>query len=158
MTHLHRVASTDSPMWRLVYASTSLIDAGPGAFRAEISDILASSARNNRLLTLTGVLVHNGSRFMQLLEGPRESVHFVMELIRADARHESIAVLIDERAETRVLPDWAMAFLTSGDKDLSHLSPDRLETRPSAEILEGLVTLSEKCSEISVPLEPPRSV
>ncbi len=155
MTHLRPVPVADSPMWRLVYASTSLIEAGPGAFRAEIADILASSARNNRLLTLTGVLVHNGSRFMQLLEGPRECVHFVMDLIRADARHERIGVLIDERAEVRVLPDWAMAFLTSRDKELSHLSPDRLETKPCAEILEGLVTLSERCSEMSVPLEPP---
>ena len=57
-------------MIRLLYISHATREIS----EAQIQDILQSSRRNNPALGITGVLVHGGGQFMQILEGPEHAV------------------------------------------------------------------------------------
>ena len=57
-------------MIRLLYIS----QATQAISDEQVRNILESSRRNNPALGITGVLIHGGGLFMQLLEGPEEGV------------------------------------------------------------------------------------
>lgn len=58
-------------MIRILYFSQSTRDITD----PQVRDILESSRRNNPSLGITGVLIHGGGMFMQVLEGPKHSTH-----------------------------------------------------------------------------------
>jgi hypothetical protein len=92
-------------MIRLTYISTAARD-----LRSEaIDDILAVSRRNNRRDRITGLLVHDGRRFLQVLEGTVPLVEAAYARILKDARHRACVKLDERAAETRVFGEWDMA-------------------------------------------------
>lgn len=98
---------------RLVYASQALGD----DIRNDLLKILASSRRNNGLDGVTGILWLDGSRYLQLLEGPAESVGAAFDRISRDPRHHEIMILDDVEASDRAFGDWAMAAMPSDTPD-----------------------------------------
>lgn len=93
-------------MHLIVYHSKSMI--APEAFDDELQKIYASCTRNNVSNEVTGVLLHEGGYFVQLLEGEKASLEDVMARVTQDARHADIVVVVDEPIEQRQFPDWAM--------------------------------------------------
>lgn len=76
-------------MHQLTYISTvngSLPD-------AELERILASSRRNNERSGITGLLVFDGKRFLQALEGDRAAVENAFLRIKTDPRHRAAVLL-----------------------------------------------------------------
>jgi hypothetical protein len=57
--------------------------------------ICRSSRHRNAALGVTGVLLFDGHRFCQLLQGPAPAVQTLMADIARDARHEQIVTLFD---------------------------------------------------------------
>lgn len=106
------------PLARLVYLSVCAIPRGTGHFRSEIADIIAACERNNTPAGITGILLHDRGRFVQLLEGPQSAVDALFARIRSDTRHSSISVLLHEPCVSPVMPDWSMAFLNASDAPL----------------------------------------
>lgn len=49
--------------------------------------------------------------FVQLLEGDRNSVQWVYDSIRKDARHENVVVLTQGNFAKRLFPKWAMGVV-----------------------------------------------
>jgi hypothetical protein len=93
-------------MIRLTYISTAVRD-----LRAEaIDDILAASRRNNRRDRITGLLLHDGRRFLQMLEGEPSIVEVAYSRILKDQRHRACVKLDERVVETRVFGDWDMAW------------------------------------------------
>jgi hypothetical protein len=69
---------------------------------------LQSARRKNAAHQITGLLLYDGRRFLQTLEGPAFAVSDTFFRIKADRRHRAIVQLssdIDERA----FSSWAMA-------------------------------------------------
>ena len=93
-------------IYRLLYVST----ADPSLTAGDLEAILHAAQINNASNDLTGLLVFTGTQFMQLLEGPRDSVEAVFAAICTDRRHHSIARLIAEATQARSCPSWAMAL------------------------------------------------
>jgi hypothetical protein len=58
---------------------------------------------------ITGCLVYNGINFLQLIEGPAESVDSCMQRILADDRHNGVVTVRNETIEVREFPSWTMA-------------------------------------------------
>ncbi|MBB5713097.1 hypothetical protein FHT02_004360 [Sphingomonas xinjiangensis] len=52
-----------------------------------------------------------GDRYLQYLEGPRDSVENTFERITKDARHEKVTVINTGEQEVRLFGEWAMAGL-----------------------------------------------
>lgn len=100
----------DPLLYMLVYCSRAAEGVGDG----DIARILASARRRNPMLGITGVLVYGSGVFFQMLEGPREHVVRLMDLLRDDARHEGIVVLNEmEDVRERLFPAWDMELATS---------------------------------------------
>lgn len=84
--------------------------------RSTISDtdvdaILRSARTNNPLDGLTGVLIFNGSAFMQVLEGAEAAVDEMTRRLSTDPRHFNMHVREQRLISERAFPDWSMAYL-----------------------------------------------
>ncbi|MCP2680062.1 BLUF domain-containing protein [Maricaulaceae bacterium NA33B04] len=91
---------------RLLYVST----ADPDMRNDVLEHLLDTAERRNAALNITGLLVFTGTHFMQLLEGPKDAVEAVFDMICQDRRHSAIARLIAEPVQERSCPDWSMAL------------------------------------------------
>jgi len=94
------------PLQELVYTSMSDIHAEPD----DVKDILASSERNNKLTEITGLLLYDGDRYIQILEGEPEKVDDLFEKIRSDSRHVEIELLHKGPISGRSFQNWRMAY------------------------------------------------
>ena len=92
-------------MHQLTYISTSR----PGTAAADIDAILAVSRRNNARDGITGLLIYDGKRFLQALEGYGPLVEAAFTRIKADPRHRAAVVLSLREPSAREFGLWDMA-------------------------------------------------
>lgn len=88
--------------------------------------IARASAISNRADGVTGLLLFNGKRFLQVLEGPREAVDRVYQRIARDGRHAALVKLREQMVDAREFGEWAMAFDNPADPS------DRLRDKVAA--------------------------
>lgn len=94
------------PLHQIMYISSA-----KGAMTAEqCAGIAAASAVRNRADDVTGLLLFNGRRFLQVLEGPKDAVERVYARIAKDGRHGAIVTLRETGIETREFGEWGMAY------------------------------------------------
>ncbi len=139
------------PLIRVVYQSTSLISRIEGAFRAELASILESSARRNPALGITGVLIYERGRWIQLLEGPASSVDALLDSIEIDVRHGMFQILWRTPAGTRMFENWSMAFMDAGAVPLPADAASPWERAGPMELAARLAFAAEHLSVLSVP-------
>lgn len=146
-----------SSMRRLVYLSR----AHRCFTRQKILGLCAAFAAGNARHDITGVLVHVGNRFMQVLEGRHEAVEQLMTRIRNDSRHGDLLVAVDESIRTRAFAQWSMGCLCADEH--YELSPSQLiglstrfnrvleqSTDPSTGLRELIRALPELLRESSI--------
>ncbi len=92
---------------QLVYVSS----ASPSLSREDLDAIAAESGARNRAAGLTGLLLHQGSRFCGVLEGTERRVFGCMEMIITDRRHFGLRILREELIEGRRFENWSFAML-----------------------------------------------
>ena len=97
-------------MRQVIYESVAT-DASAAAMAPAI---LRGARPFNGLNGVTGLLCAARGRFLQVLEGPTDSVGLALERIRNDPRHHEIEILSDRPVETRTFSDWSMAYRDSG--------------------------------------------
>ena len=69
---------------------------------------------------MTGLLIFDGKRFLQYIEGGEHEVRATLERIKQDPRHYALVVLSEKHTERRQFGDWAMAGHSVGaDEDLA---------------------------------------
>lgn len=95
----------DQGLLQLAYISTR----HPGMDDGEVERILSVSRLNNRRDGITGVLLFNGQRFLQMLAGPAPAVEQCYARIVRDSRHRALVQLGSKTAAARVFARWAMA-------------------------------------------------
>lgn len=79
---------------------------------------IASAARAaNSRMDITGLLVFDGQRFCQHLEGPQTALLKLIERIRSDARHTEVEVLHHGRISARRYQNFSLAFSTLEDPE-----------------------------------------
>ena len=93
-------------MIQLCYIST----ARPVVSWETVDEILQVSRRNNERARVSGLLLFNGKRFLQLLEGPVALVEATYARILKDERHYAIVKLSERPIEEREFGGWDMAF------------------------------------------------
>jgi hypothetical protein len=98
-------------LFRLVYASTSLLSTEPVVAREQTEQILLASRRNNEAAEITGALLFSDTNFSQVLEGPRPAVECLYETLHHDPRHKDLLLLLSEPLAARQFPDWWMAYI-----------------------------------------------
>lgn len=127
------------PIHQIVYCSR----AAAGINDAAVEGILKSAHRNNPRNGITGLLVFGGGMFFQWIEGPRANIRKLMEVIKADSRHESVVVLSEtEEVRERLFPDWDMELVTPDDIRVVLL--DAHENASDAQSIQALDTMLEQ--------------
>jgi hypothetical protein len=94
------------------------------SFDLSADDLAAihSTARElNSLDAITGLLVFNGTHFLQIIEGSRDAIDELVERLRRDKRHSAFEVRDEREIDERAFPDWSM--------ELVRVSADRFEAR-----------------------------
>lgn len=100
----------DAPLYRLTYVSTVT-----QSMDTEAVDRLVEAARSkNDRLGITGILLFNGLNFLQTLEGPRDVVVQLFELISHDPRHNGVVSVQQDEPKQRSFDGWSMAYAPVG--------------------------------------------
>lgn len=91
---------------RIIYCSEL-----SGVDKEAISAILDVSRKKNAKAGITGLLLFNGTYFLQCLEGSRAAVNETYHRIVRDERHRNPVLLTCEELPQRDFADWDMAFV-----------------------------------------------
>lgn len=89
---------------------------------ADIKRILETSKINNAKKGITGLLCFDGQRFLQLLEGPKETVKELYQIVAQDKRHKHIELIHFEDIVERTFSRWQMAFKGAPERLLTILT------------------------------------
>ena len=99
---------------RLLYVS----DLSPGTRATEVSRIVGASRRRNAGDGITGLLVFDGDRFCQYVEGPPAAVAALSDRLDRDVRHTRMEVLTaGPFAGPRRFSDWRLGYVDVVDAD-----------------------------------------
>jgi hypothetical protein len=115
---------------RLIYASRQNLS--PASAEEQVAAIIATSIRNNRGVSVTGLLLVHDGWFLQALEGPYQAVMTTYGRIVGDTRHTDPQVISAGAAEAREFGDWNMCARHIGAADNAILETlgQRGEFRP----------------------------
>ena len=95
-------------MRQIVYRSTST--APEGRAIDDIPEILREAVERNGVDGVTGLLYAENPFFLQVIEGPPESVAHLMARLARDVRHRDMAILVDREIARREFGDWTMIY------------------------------------------------
>ena len=141
--------TTTSPVLStLVYRSRAV---APQSFE-DLQQITRTAQARNHREAVTGVLLHDDSRFFQWLEGPADGVERVMRSIRADPRHTDLDVLDQRPSSARRFDGWDMKLATRGAAS-ARWNGEVFE--PPPEIVENLRRQPAAAPDLLVKLVPP---
>jgi hypothetical protein len=101
-------------LFQLVYISTAREHLDPLACQA----IVEEARERNEQMHITGLLLFNGKRFLQALEGEEADVRNVYRLIETDPRHHGLVIIGETPLEKREFGQWSMAFAQGSTDDL----------------------------------------
>jgi hypothetical protein len=90
----------------IVYSSSATTEFSD----SDLAVLLMNSRANNRRYDLTGLLLYREGRFVQLLEGPMDTVRERMAVIAADPRHDQVEIQLEEVTPHRRFPTWTMGY------------------------------------------------
>ena len=77
----------------------------------DLEDIHRSAVELNALDGITGMLVFNGTRFLQIIEGGETAIDELLGRLRRDRRHSALEVRDERRIEVRNFPEWSMELV-----------------------------------------------
>ena len=97
--------------YQLIYVSGAATPFSP----QDLLSLAQFAAERNEQIGITGVLLYENQRFMQILEGDKSAVDEIFEVIRNDPRHYGVFVLSQRPILFRQFPDWSMRLAEPGE-------------------------------------------
>ena len=91
----------------LTYTSRARLDLG----EEDLAAIHQSARHLNALDGISGLLLFDGARFLQIVEGAEDAVDNLVERLRLDPRHSAFEVRDERHVERRSFPDWSMELV-----------------------------------------------
>jgi hypothetical protein len=128
----------------LTYTSLARLD-----LTAEDLEAIHRTARElNPLDGITGLLVFNGTHFLQIIEGAEAAIDDLVERLRRDPRHSGFEIRDQRVIEQRSFPDWSMELVrVSGSFfEARDTITDRLPGSIAPEVRERIVAMTENIS------------
>lgn len=97
-------------------------EASPGLSIDHVDDLSRDAFVFNRQAGVTGILLYDGARFMQYIEGPEDSIHIVYSrIVRATSHHEMV-LLARGDVISRRFPYWSMRLLPAEPSEVRDIS------------------------------------
>lgn len=132
------------PIKSLIYISRSARTLGPD----DLDKIHHSALNLNALDGITGLLVYNGTHFLQIVEGVSEAIDDLLARLHRDPRHSDLKVVDETMVETCSFPDWSMSLIRvsagrfDARDDLETQLPDSATDGVRAKLLDALGAIS----------------
>ena len=101
-------------LYEALYVSTQAPDARPGS----VAEIVRNARIANAANDITGLLIFDGMRYSQQIEGPQKAVLTLMERIRVDPRHVNVEILHHASLAKRRFRTFSMGYTAADDPDL----------------------------------------
>ncbi|MBO9465863.1 BLUF domain-containing protein [Tropicibacter sp. R15_0] len=73
-------------------------------------EIMEIASQTNQGIGITGVLLRDKQRFLQIVEGDKAQIETLLDKIQNDQRHYDVQVLFSRKLTQRNFEDWAMAY------------------------------------------------
>ena len=88
---------------------------------SDLEKLVSRAKARNRRLGVTGMLLHDGGRFLQTLEGPPAALDEIWADVQRDPRHSEIEVLSHHIVPSRLFSGWDLQLYsrTSGRMSLT---------------------------------------
>lgn len=103
-----------SQLHEVLYVSTL----SPDSPVTVVSQIAAKARLANQQADITGLLVFDGMRFCQQIEGPRKQVLSLIERIRVDPRHVDVEIVHHAPLEERRFRRFSLGYAATDDADV----------------------------------------
>ena len=128
----------------LTYTSVARSDLRQSDLAAIHNTALAENARRG----ITGLLIFNGARFLQILEGSSEALAQLVDNLRRDPRHSNLQVRHDDPIDRRSFPDWSMELVevSTGLVEARDTVSDRLPSGVAPMVRNRVVRMTESIS------------
>ena len=126
-----------STLYEVLYVS----QLAPGQPLSVVAEIASPARLANAESDITGLLIFDGQRFCQQLEGPKKAVLKLIERIRTDPRHVNVEVVHHGALSGRRFKNFSLAFSTVEDVD----ALARMESLDGAAALAAFGTV---CGEL----------
>jgi len=78
---------------------------------SDLEAIRVVARERNAADGISGLLVFNGTHFLQTIEGSERAIDTLVERLRNDPRHTGFEVRDQRKIDTRSFPDWPMEML-----------------------------------------------
>lgn len=127
---------------RVAYTSLAAFD----LTEEQLLDIHQVARDLNGIDGISGLLIFNGTHFLQWIEGPPQAIDDLIVRLKRDPRHDGFEIREEAMADERLFGDWSMELvrvrtrLLSARDDLLPLLPADL---PDA-VQERIVNMSER--------------
>ena len=106
--------NTTNKLYEALYVSTLATDS---PLRA-VADIAGIARTFNAAHDITGLLIFDGSRFCQQIEGPQKAILSLMDRISRDPRHTEVEIFHHGPLADRRFRSFALAFADVDDLDV----------------------------------------
>lgn len=132
------------PLKSLTYTSLARLD-------LEASDLEAihRTARDlNALEGITGLLIFNGTHFLQIIEGAPNAIDDLVERLRRDPRHGGLEIRHERMVEEPSFPDWSMELVrvSASYFEAKETVAERLPATLPAEVRDRIIRMTEAIS------------
>lgn len=107
----------------LIYFSEHRLGGEGHSIAAQVNDILRTAIRNNEANGITGALIFDEDKFVQVLEGERDDVWAAFEVVAADPRHARVSFVRMEAAPARQFGAWPMGCVERNRETATTFSP-----------------------------------
>ena len=128
----------------LTYTSLARLD-----LEADDLEAIHRTARNaNALDGITGLLIFNGTHFLQIIEGQPQAIDELVEKLRRDPRHSGLEIRDERMVEARSFPDWSMELVrvSASYFEAKDTVAERLPAATSTEVRDRVIRMTETIS------------
>ncbi|MEM6300171.1 MAG: BLUF domain-containing protein [Pseudomonadota bacterium] len=135
-------ALSGGELYGLSYVSTQKQEMG----NEDLLQLLMDARTKNGDSDITGLLLHRGDSFFQVIEGQQTSVQELFDRIRKDDRHHRVEIVTEGPIGEREYADWQMAFVELDGQDFTSMPgfSDLLKNTPEARDFLSTLSRSKK--------------
>ena len=128
----------------LTYTSIAKLDLTDG----DLAAILAIARDLNAIDGITGLLIFNGTHFLQLIEGTEQAIDELVEKLRRDPRHSGLEIRDQRRIDERSFVDWSMELIRVESRyfEARQTIAERLPQSVPEPIRERILAMTERIS------------
>ena len=128
----------------LTYTSLAKLDLEA----ADLEAIHRIARELNALDGVTGLLVFNGTHFLQIIEGAPNAIDDLVERLRGDPRHSGLEIRDEHMAAQRDFPGWSMELVrvSASYFEARETVADRLPAGIMPDVRDRVIRMTEAIS------------